>query len=424
MGGSPQLTDKQILGFSRWFAFIGAFLAMFMISPYEYAFSAFSHDVTQFFHISSVFLGTVFTVNIFLESVFGWPAGFVRDRYGPWLLQLIAAFLVGIGYFAAIFGSPSLLLWVYAVIGGIGAGIVYNNSVTVANKWFPDHRATVAGTISAGFSWGSIPIILLIGILPKIHPIAVFKSIMLGLAITSFVVILISAFLMRRDPPKGWKPPTYNPQSSRSKLIRATDYQFTFSETVRTWQFWVLVITFLLVASEGLTIVSKAVQYGLYFHFTLVVAVAAALGSSIMAGLGKFVSGVVSDAIGVIKTLILFYALSGVFTLLSILFGVMHNEIGFVVSVALAILTWASIYTVNPAAVGYFYGEVASGNNYGLLYAIAKGSGAIYGGVLTAIMITALGWINTMVVSGLFGIIAALLAIPLLWKIPKPPKKQ
>jgi len=57
------------------------------------------------------------------------------------------------------------------------------------------------------------------------------------------------------------------------------------------------------------------------------------------------------------------------------------------------------------------------------LYAIAKGSGAIYGGVLTAIMIGSLGWINTMVISGLFGIIAALLAIPLLWKIPKPPKK-
>ncbi len=417
------MTDKQILGFSRWFAFIGAFLAMFMISPYEYAFSAFSHDVTQFFHISTVFLGTVFTINIFLESVFGWPAGWLRDRYGPWLLQLIAAFLVGIGYFAAIFGSPGLLLWVYAIIGGIGAGIVYNNSVTVANKWFPDHRATIAGTISAGFSWGSIPIILLIGILPRVHPIAVFKSIMLGLAIVSFIVILISAFLMRRDPPRGWKPPTYNPQSSRSKLIRATDYQFTFSETVKTWQFWILVITFLLVASEGLTIVSKAVQYGLYFHFTLVVAVAASLGSSIMAGLGKFVSGVVSDRIGVIRTLIIFYALSGVFTLLSILFGLVRNEIAFVVSVALAILTWASIYTVNPASVGYFYGEVASGNNYGLLYAIAKGSGAIYGGVLTAIMIGSLGWINTMVISGLFGIIAALLAIPLLWKIPKPPKK-
>lgn len=422
MSGS-KLTDKQILGFSRWFAFIGAFLAMFMISPYEYAFSAFSHDVTQFFHISTVFLGTVFTINIFLESVFGWPAGWLRDRYGPWLLQLIAAFLVGIGYFAAIFGSPGLLLWVYAIIGGIGAGIVYNNSVTVANKWFPDHRATIAGTISAGFSWGSIPIILLIGILPRVHPIAVFKSIMLGLAIVSFIVILISAFLMRRDPPRGWKPPTYNPQSSRSKLIRATDYQFTFSETVKTWQFWILVITFLLVASEGLTIVSKAVQYGLYFHFTLVVAVAASLGSSIMAGLGKFVSGVVSDRIGVVRTLIIFYALSGVFTLLSILFGLVRNEIAFVVSVALAILTWASIYTVNPASVGYFYGEVASGNNYGLLYAIAKGSGAIYGGVLTAIMIGSLGWINTMVISGLFGIIAALLAIPLLWKIPKPPKK-
>ncbi|WP_069807591.1 MFS transporter [Vulcanisaeta thermophila] len=418
------LTDKQILGFSRWFAFVGAFLAMLVISPYQYAFSAFSHDVTQYFHISAVFLGTVFTVTIFLESVFGWPTGFIRDRFGPWLLQLIAAFLVGIGYFAAIFGSPGLLLWVYAVIGGIGAGIVYNNSVTVANKWFPDYRATTAGLISAGYSWGSIPIILLIGILPRVNPIAVFRSVMIGLAVVSFVVILISAFLMRRDPPPGWRPPGFNPQRVRSKTVRAVDYQFTFSETVRTWQFWVLVISFLLVASEGLTIVSKAVQYGLYFKFPLVVAVAASLGSSIFAGLGKFIAGVVSDRIGVIKTLILFYALSGVFTLLSILFGFIRNEAGFVASVALAILFWASIYTVNPAAVGYFYGEVAAGNNYGLLYALAKGSGAIYGGVLTALMIGSLGWINTMIISGLFGIIAAILGVPLLWKVPKPPRSR
>lgn len=187
-----------------------------------------------------------------------------------------------------------------------------------------------------------------------------------------------------------------------------------------------MVISFLLVASEGLTIVSKAVQYGLYFKFSLVVAVGASLGSSIFAGLGKFITGIVSDRnrIGVIRTLILFYALSGVFTLLSVFFGFIGNEIGFVASVAFAILFWASIYTVNPAAVGYFYGEVASGNNYGLLYALAKGSGAIYGGVLTSLMIGSLGWINTMVISGLFGIIAAVLGIPLLWRIPKPPMKQ
>jgi hypothetical protein len=39
-------------------------------------------------------------------------------------------------------------------------------------------------------------------------------------------------------------------------------------------------------------------------------------------------------------------------------------------------------------------------------------------------MIGSLGWINTMVISSLFGIMAALLAIPLLWKIPKSPKND
>lgn len=32
-------TDKQILGFSRWWLFVIAFLAMCVISPYEYAWS-------------------------------------------------------------------------------------------------------------------------------------------------------------------------------------------------------------------------------------------------------------------------------------------------------------------------------------------------------------------------------------------------
>ena len=33
-------TDKEILGYSRWVVFIAAFLAMAVISPYEYAWSS------------------------------------------------------------------------------------------------------------------------------------------------------------------------------------------------------------------------------------------------------------------------------------------------------------------------------------------------------------------------------------------------
>ena len=69
------------------------------------------------------------------------------------------------------------------------------------------------------------------------------------------------------------------------------------------------------------------------------------------------------------------YALCGALLLLTIFAGQMHQEVLFVCAAILAIFFWASLFSLFPITVGHYFGETAAGSNYGLLYAIAKGSG-------------------------------------------------
>ncbi|MFX5634427.1 oxalate/formate MFS antiporter, partial [Acinetobacter baumannii] len=59
------------------------------------------------------------------------------------------------------------MLYVGAVIGGIGAGAVYGTCVGNALKWFPDRRGLAAGATAAGFGAGAA-----LTVVPIAHVIA------------------------------------------------------------------------------------------------------------------------------------------------------------------------------------------------------------------------------------------------------------
>ncbi|XBS68678.1 hypothetical protein ABK905_18905 [Acerihabitans sp. KWT182] len=75
------------------------------------------------------------------------------------------------------------------------------------------------------------------------------------------------------------------------------------------------------------------------------------------------------------------------------------------------------MYSLFASIVGYYYGEVASGSNYGMLYATAKGLGGIYGGVLASFLITTYGHPFTIIVSSVMALLSGFILLPL-WKHP------
>jgi OFA family oxalate/formate antiporter-like MFS transporter len=120
-----------------------------------------------------------------------------------------------------------------------------------------------------------------------------------------------------------------------------------------------------------------------------------------------------SERIGRENAMIGSYILTGVFLFLTIIAGAAHSEALFVITAVLAIFSWGPLFSLFPAEIGHYFGDLASGSNYGLLYAVAKGSGGIYGGVLSAVLITHHGYPFAMGVAAIMTIAADLLIIPL-----------
>jgi OFA family oxalate/formate antiporter-like MFS transporter len=229
-------------------------------------------------------------------------------------------------------------------------------------------------------------------------------------------VVSIVAGLMMRDPPPGWRPARWVPSSKALK--RPSEHHYTVGEALKTWQMWVLIVSFVLISSAGLAGISKMVGYSRSFHFTAAVATAAAGGIAIANGFGKLILGALSERFGPENMMIFSYTLCGVLLFCSIYAGVTHHEMLFVAATILAIFCWASLFSLFPIAIGHYFGETAAGGNYGILYALAKGSGGLYGGILSTILVAQHGFSVAIGVAGVMAIIAGLVVIPLKYRPP------
>jgi MFS transporter, OFA family, oxalate/formate antiporter len=402
-------TDRQILGYSRYVVFAAAFLSMAVISPYEYAWSSMSGHIGGLYHWSHTQIGWMFTLFVIFESIGTLPGGLLRDKFGPRWITIVAGLVAGLGIYATSLGPSYAFVLIIWCIGSFFAGFVYNTAVTTANKWFPDKRGVAAGFIAGAFSWGSLPFIFPIRAIPKTAPDSeFFHVIYIMAAIIGGVSIVAAAFM--KDPPAGWRPVGWVPKTT---IARATDHQYTLGEALSTWQMWLLILSFILISSAGLAGVSKIVKYSNSFHFAAAAATAAAGGIAISNGLGRVVLGSLSEYIGRETAMIWSYILTGVFLALTILAGAIHSETLFVVTAILAIFFWGPLFSLFPATIGQYFGEAAAGANYGILYAIAKGSGGLYGGVLSAILITQHGFPTAIGAAAAMAFCAGLLIIPL-----------
>ena len=166
-------------------------------------------------------------------AAFGWGA--VTDRFGPRIVVLSGAILLGLGLVVAS-RATSLLEFqiVYGVIVGVAAGAVFAPMIATVTGWFDKHRSLAVSLVSAGM-----------GIAPMtISPFASWllthydwRTAQLAIGILAWVLLIPTAFLVRRAPPAAGAGATPG-------ALAAGDSGMTVGQALRSPQFIVLSATF------------------------------------------------------------------------------------------------------------------------------------------------------------------------------------
>ena len=150
--------------------------------------------------------------------------------------------MIAIAWMMNSYADSLVLLYIAAIIGGIGAGSVYGTCVGNALKWFPDRRGLAAGATAAGFGAGAA-----LTVVPIANMIATsgYQSAFFTFGIGQGVIVFILAFFLR-------KPSVAMPAKKKQLNLPQTKIDFTPPQVLRSPIFWVMYLVFVMVASGGL----------------------------------------------------------------------------------------------------------------------------------------------------------------------------
>ena len=307
-------------------------------------------------------------------------AGRWQDKIGPRYVAMLGGIIFGLGLVLSSFVHTWLpMVITFGLIGGMGIGLCYSATTPPAIKWFPPGRkGLITGIVVSGVGLAAVYMSPLTNYLLKATSI---QQTFLILGLGSIVLLsLLAQFLT--NPPPGYvaapKPvaATASPARTPSGARRDLDWH----EMLRTGQFYLLWLMFVLSASAGLLIIGNITliaqdqvpQWDKAFVLVMVVA--------IFNTCGRFVSGFVSDRIGRTNTMVLAFVLQAI----NMFFFIQYKTPALLLfGSAFTGLCYGTIFTLFPAATADFYGIRNLGVNYGWVFTafgVAGVTGSVLGG--------------------------------------------
>jgi MFS transporter, OFA family, oxalate/formate antiporter len=392
----------------RWLQLSIGIVCMVMIANLQYGWTLFVNPLDQKFHWGRPAIQVAFTIFIVMQTWLVPFEGYVIDRLGPRVVVCAGGVLVGIAWALNSVADSLAMLYVGAVLGGIGAGAVAGASYGNALKWFPDRRGLAAGLTAAGFGAGSA--LTVIPIASMIQSSG-YEAAFLWFGLGQGFVVLIVALLLRA-------PEADEVAVRASPAVQQTRRDYVPTEALTTPVFWVMYAMFVMVGAGGLMATAQLAPIAHDYNIANVPV--SILGLTLPAlsfalTIDRMVNGAcrpffgwVSDHIGREHTMFLAFLLEGVGIYALYVFA--SNPIAFVVLSGLVFFAWGEIYSLFPAMCTDLYGRKFATTNYGMLYT-AKGTASLLV-PLTSVLTAATGNRHTVFfLAALLDIAAALMAL-------------
>lgn len=363
----------------RKLVFTAAFIIIFCCSA-SAAFSVFAQPLQAATGGSAAEVALTLTIYQTFMAIFGILSGKIVDKSGPKKLMFIGGIVFGLGWALTAFASSIPMLYLTTgLIAGAGNGLLYNPSLNMALKWFPEKKGTMSGLLLASASVGPLALSKVGAILCE--AVGTQGFIYIGVA---YAVLVCLSSMFVAVPETDWIPDGYTPaQQAAQNSIR----DVTPGEMIKTVRFWMMLILFALSCTAGIMMIGSLstiaqTQLGVdpitASNFVAVNCIANLCGRLII---GKF-----CDKVGEAQTLVGILIVTA-----AALFGLNMagtNLVFFTICLILLGGAFGGVLVVYPPFTAKNFGMKNQGMNYGIMF-FAYAIGSLLGPQIAAKFVNA-----------------------------------
>ena len=390
---------------NRWFQLVASLTAMIMIANLQYAWTLFVQPLQDATGWKLSDIQFAFTLFILFQTWVQPLDGWLIDRLGPRGFISAAGVLCGLGWAGMGYATSLPMLYALYCLAGIGAAFVYSGSIGSALKCFKDRRGLASGIMAAGFGGGTA---LFIPLISSMLATSGHRATFVATGVLQGLVILIVAQFLRHPAAEAAsaKP------AAGGAALQLGKRQFTTLEMLRTPQFYVLYLSFVLMATGGLLVTANAGPMAKSWGLSAAALTLAATLSPLANGASRIFWGWASDRLGRENTMIVAFLLQAVFLYMVVAVG-QQSAAWFAFTLVMVYFTWGEIYSLFPATSGDYFGTRHATSNYAVLYT-AKGTASIMGVWVGALLYEQSGgWTVAFYSSAVMALVAAGIAFGL-----------
>jgi MFS family permease len=235
-------------------------------------------------------ISSAMTLDFLVMGVAGFGWGAVSDRFGPRIVVLIGAVLLGAGLVLASMATSLIAFQLaYGVLVGLAAGAFFAPMIATVTTWFETNRGLAVSLVSAGMGVAPMTVSPFAGWLVSTYD---WRTAMSVIGIAAWIILIPAALLVRRAP-------EIRAGNAGMADAASSEPDISVSQALTSPQFIVLALTFFLCCAAHSGPIFHMMSYAMLCGLPMMAAVSIYSVEG-LAGLGgRLLLGVLADRLGV-----------------------------------------------------------------------------------------------------------------------------
>ena len=234
-------------------------------------------------------ISTAMTLDFLIMGVAGFLWGTLSDRYGPRVVTLIGAVLLGTGLVVASRATTPVTFQLgFGLLVGLAAGAFFAPMIAAVTGWFETQRALAIALVSAGMGMAPLTMTPFAGWLIETHD---WRTAMAAMGVLAWALLIPAALFVRGAPaaPAG-----------RAETAAESDP----GRALRSPQFLILAGTFFFCCAAHAGPIFHMLSYAAFCGIPTMAAVSVYSVEGFAGLIGRLLFGVAADRLGVKRVIV------------------------------------------------------------------------------------------------------------------------